>query len=113
VVCGRQATEPFQWASLVYPVCAADCARVVAKLIRSAIESFINEEIGQLAALTYMEREATVAARQSLYDALVKIGVTDAFNDCSAEQIDSVIEAVWNGLRASMQQQSARGEIPV
>ena len=74
---------------------------------------FVTEEIGTLAGLTFMEREAVKAARQSLYDALVKIGVADAFNDCTAEQIDGVIETVWNGLRASMQQQSAKGEIPV
>jgi hypothetical protein len=77
------------------------------------MESFLNEEVGQLAALTYMEKEAIVAARQALYDALVGIGIADAFNDCTAEQIDHLIEAVWNGLRASMQQQSARGEMPV
>jgi hypothetical protein len=112
-VCGRQASEPFQWASLVYPVCSADCARLIAKLIRTAMASFVNEEIGQLAGLTHMEREAIVAARQSLYAALVELGVADAFNDCSAEQIDSLIETLWTALRASMQQQSARGEIPV
>jgi len=112
-VCGRQATEPFQWASMVFLCCSADCARTIAKLIRSAIEGFITEEIGVLAGLTYMECEAVKAARQSLYDALVRIGVEAAFNDCTAEQIDSVIEAVWNGLRESMQLQSARGEIPV
>jgi hypothetical protein len=77
------------------------------------MESCINEEIGQLAGLTYMEREAIRAARRALYDALVGIGVADALDNCTAEQIDSVIEAVWNGLRASMQQQSARGEIPI
>jgi hypothetical protein len=97
---------------LIYAVCSADCARVVAKIIRSAMESFLDEEIGRLAALTYMEKEAIVAARRSLYDALIEIGIADAFNDCTAEQIDAVIEAVWNGLRASMQQQSARGEVP-
>jgi hypothetical protein len=97
---------------MVFPCCSADCARTVAKLIRCAIESFVTEEIGYLAGLTFMEREAVKAARQSFYDALVKIGVADAFNDCTAEQIDGVIETVWNGLRASMHQQSARGEIP-
>jgi hypothetical protein len=96
----------------VFPCCSADCARTVAKLIRCAIESFVTEEIGYLAGLTFMEREAVKAARQSLYDALLKIGVADAFNDCTAEEIDSLIEAVWNGLRASMHQQSVRGEIP-
>jgi hypothetical protein len=60
-----------------------------------------------------MEKEAIKDARQALYDALLKIGIADAFNDCSAEQIDAVIEAVWNALRASMHLQSARGEIPV
>ena len=60
-----------------------------------------------------MEREAVKAARQSLYDALVKIGVEAAFNDCTAEQIDSVISAVWDGLRASMHRQSAKGDVPI
>jgi hypothetical protein len=59
-----------------------------------------------------MEQEAIRAARQSLYDALVKIGIADAFNNCTADEIDGVIEAVWNGLRASMHLQSAKGEVP-
>lgn len=62
--------------------------------------------------LTQMERVAIRSARQSLYEALVKIGRADAFNEASAEDMDSVIEAIWNGLRGSMQQQSARGEVP-
>lgn len=63
--------------------------------------------------LTQMELDAVRAARRPMYEALVKIGIDHAFEHCTAEQIDSVIEAVWNGLRASMQQQSARGEMPV
>ena len=66
-----------------------------------------------MAGLTFMECEAIKAARQPLYDALVKIGVADAFDDCTAEQIDGLIEAVWSGLRASMHQQSAKGQVPV
>ena len=77
------------------------------------VRKFITEEIEKLSGLTHMEREAVRAARQSLYDALVKIGIADAFDDCTAEQIDSVIEAVWNGLRASMQLQSAKGGMPI
>lgn len=65
-----------------------------------------------MAGLTHMEQEAIRAARQSLYDALVKIGIADAFNNCTADEIDGVIEAVWNGLRASMHLQSAKGEVP-
>jgi hypothetical protein len=85
----------------------------VARFIRRALDKFITEEIEELAALTYMEQEAIRAARQSLYDALVDIGIENAFDHCTVEQIDHVIEAVWNGLRASMQLQSARGEMPI
>jgi hypothetical protein len=76
------------------------------------LDRFITEEIGELAGLTHMEREAIRAARQSLYEALVEIGVADAFDACTAEQIDRVIEAVWNGLRAAMHRQSAHGDVP-
>lgn len=62
--------------------------------------------------LTQMEQVAIRSARQNLYEALVKIGLADAFNEASAAEMDSVIEAVWNGVRASMQQQTALGEIP-
>ena len=63
--------------------------------------------------LTYMEKEAISEARRPLYEALIELGIADAFNDCTAEQIDSVIEAVWNGLRASMHLQSAKGDMPI
>ena len=63
-------------------------------------------------ALTEMERVAVKAARSDLYQALVRIGRAEAFDQCSAAEMDSVIEAVWTGLRTSMQQQSESGEIP-
>ena len=63
--------------------------------------------------LTYMEKEAISEARRPLYEALIELGIADAFNDCTAEQIDRLIETIWNALRASMQRQSARGEIPI
>ena len=113
VVCGHQANERCQWASLVFPCCSPQCVDVVADYITTAVQTFIAWEIKELSGLTHMEREAVKAARQSLYDALVKIGIADAFDDCTAEQIDSVIEAVWNGLRASMQLQSAKGGMPI
>ena len=62
--------------------------------------------------LTAMEREAIKFARRNLYEALVKIGRAEAFNDASADEMDGVIEAVWNGCRESMQQQTAAGEVP-
>jgi uncharacterized protein DUF6511 len=113
VVCGRQGNEPCQWASLVWPTCGAECKATLAGAIASAVNGFLKTEIGELALLTFMETEAIKDARQSLYDALVKIGVEHAFDDCTAEEIDSVIKAVWDRLRASMHQQSARGEMPI
>jgi hypothetical protein len=67
---------------------------------------------------TAMEKLAIVAARTQLWDALVAIDgdaaspLCDAFCDLTGEQIDSIISTIWEGLRASMQIQSARGEIP-
>jgi hypothetical protein len=60
-----------------------------------------------------MELQAIRDARQALYDALLKIGVAAAFDNCTADEIDSVIEEVWQALRASMHLQSARGECPI
>jgi hypothetical protein len=97
VVCGRQATEPAQWASLVWPCCGTDCIAALTNVIKNRLDRFLKREIGELAALTFMEREAIRDARRSLYDALVRIGVEAAFNDCSSEEIDFVIEAVWDG----------------
>jgi len=77
---------------------------------------------------TQMEAEAMFQARLPFYEALVKCGsveiplegdlplkvnVAGIFERLTAEQIDSIIEAVWDGLRASMSQQSATGEIPL
>lgn len=102
----------YQYAGDAYPCCSPECVAVVASALGRALHRFVEEEVGDLAGLTHMEREAIRAARQSLYDALIKIGIADAFNDCAADQIDMVIEAVWNGLRKSMHLQSAKGEIP-
>src|SRR5215469_9713612 len=75
VVCRRQAKERCQWASLVFSCCSPQCVDVVADYITRAVQTFIAWEIKELSGLTHMECEAVKAARQSLYDALVKIGV--------------------------------------
>ena len=62
---------------------------------------------------TEMERKAIRAARRALYDGLIGLGIEGAFDACTAAQIDGLIEASWDALRASMQQQSAAGEIPI
>jgi hypothetical protein len=63
-------------------------------------------------AKTVMEMEAVKAARLPLYNALVAIGIEAAFDGLSATQIDGIIMAIWDGVRASMHQQSARGDVP-
>jgi hypothetical protein len=112
-VCGRQARETCHWASLVWPCCSAECVAATSNAITSAISGFLTTQIEGLGVLTYMEKEAISEARRPLYEALIELGIADAFNDCTAEQIDRLIETIWNALRASMQRQSARGEIPI
>lgn len=58
------------------------------------------------AALTFMERKAIADARRPLYEAMVKHGLADAFNNCSVEAIDALIAAAWDGCRKSMQTMS-------
>jgi len=70
---------------------------------------------------TGMERKAIRAARRALYDGLIGLGIEGAFDACTAAQIDGLrcptgiarSQAIWDALRASMQQQSAAGEIPI
>lgn len=77
---------------------------------------------------TAMEKSAVADARMPLWDALVAegtvtlpranlsphdtISVSDVFAELNEQQIDRIISAVWDGLRASMQKQSGMGEIP-
>jgi hypothetical protein len=62
---------------------------------------------------TDMEAQAIKDARRPLYEALLRIGIVNAFDNCSAAEIDYVIETVWDSVRASMQTQSRLGAIPV
>ena len=116
-VCQREAShDRHQYAADVFPCCSPECVAVVAGTVSRATKTLHGseflKEIDTLESLTFMEREAIKAAREQLYDALVEIGIADAFNDCTADQIDLVIEAVWAGLRASMHLQSAKGDTP-
>jgi hypothetical protein len=81
-------------------------------IIKNRLDRFLEHDLGELAMLTHMEKEAIEATRQPLYEALVKLGIANAFIECTAEQIDGLIETVWNALRASMHKQSARGTVP-
>ena len=87
-----------------------------------------------MAEYTAMEKKAVAAARMQLWDALVAegkvridirempddlpggqvedIAVASIFAALAEDQIDRIISAVWDGLRASMQKQSGMGDIP-
>jgi hypothetical protein len=112
-VCGRQSREAHCWASLVWPCCSVECVAVLSNAISGAISWFVTTQIEELGVLSLMEMTAIREARRPLYEALVELGISDAFNQCTAEQIDTLIETIWNALRASMQRQSARDEIPI
>jgi uncharacterized protein DUF6511 len=73
----------------------------------------LGRPMGRIDMKTEMERTAIKEARRALYGALVDIGVADAFNDRTGDQMGGLIERVWDALRASMQRQSARGEFPI
>ena len=62
--------------------------------------------------LTGMERQAIREARQQLAEALSQHNLMEPFFDQPAEVIDALIEAAITGFRASMQRQSATGDIP-
>lgn len=62
--------------------------------------------------ITQMEQEAAFQARRPLYDALVRCGVAQVFERLQAAQIDDIVLSVANAFRASMQLQSAQGEVP-
>jgi hypothetical protein len=61
--------------------------------------------------LTAMERKAIQDSRVPVCQAMMAKGiiVPDTLTEA---QFDEVLEAAWNALRASMQMQTAKGEIP-
>jgi hypothetical protein len=61
---------------------------------------------------TQMEKDAIKAARLPLYQALVGLGIDSAFNNCSAAQIDGIIETVWDAVRMHMQLLTVKGDVP-
>ena len=87
--------------------CCAECLQ--------GIDNILNKMGGEAMEqqnLTQMELAAIKDARVSLYNALLAQGIAKPFDDATAEQMDAVIRGVWEGVRASMQRQSATGQIP-
>ncbi len=87
-----------------YAACSMACLDRIAALTK--------DTNGVMHDKTEMEKAAIKAARRQFHDALDRLYLLSVFNSCTAAEIDGIIEAVWDGVRASMQQQSARGEIP-
>lgn len=110
-----------------YAACSMACLDGIAALT----DNFGRIDMQQI---TDMEKEAIFEARRAMYKALVKCGsvdveidsypgehpqkittdiiVSNIFASLSAEQIDSIIVAVWDQLRATMQRLSAQGNVP-
>ena len=69
-----------------------------------------------MAALTDMEARAIQESRAALWEgcvaALGEPKALEVFGELSEQAVDSVIEKVWDALRASMRGQSARGAVP-
>jgi hypothetical protein len=111
VLCGRQAGGLYyqEWSNrkIVYRACGINCLLGIEKLVQARKGGWLT-----MAALTHMEKIAIKEAKRSLYNSLVGLGKAQYFEDCTAEQIDKLVEAIWNGLRASMSQQSMNGDVP-
>jgi hypothetical protein len=90
-----------------YACCSMGCQEATLKLVIAMRGNMVAGNT-----ITAMEKTAIKEARQSLFDALTAIGSAEAFNNQTAENMDYLIYAVWSGLRASMQRQSAAGDIP-
>lgn len=68
--------------------------------------------MGVMSSKTEMERKAISDARRQFYAALMSIERAEPFDSATKDEMESVIEAVWDGLRASMQWQAAGGDVP-
>src|SRR5262249_4469499 len=88
-----------------YPFCSMACMDVGVKLAG---------QIGVIdqSKLTGMEKQAIKDARHAFAAALERLELMPHFENLSGAAIDSLITAAVEGFRASMQRQTACGEVP-
>ncbi len=85
-------------------LCSIECQDAVYRL-------YLDGGLGMLKTPTEMEKQAISDARQPLYEALVKIGKAEVMDHFTKEDVLTIIEAAWDGVRESMQRQIG-DEIP-
>ena len=61
---------------------------------------------------TDMEQQAIRDARRSFAEALAELGLMEPFQDCSAAEIDRLIETCIDGFQNSMRRQALNDDVP-
>jgi hypothetical protein len=89
-----------------YPFCSWDCLEVG---VRLASETGVID----IERLTGMEKQAIRDARHAFAAALEELGLMTHFENLDGAAIDRLIGAAVEGFRASMQRQTACGEVPL
>lgn len=92
-----------------YVCCSMKCQEGVLRIVQ-IVRGIMPDNASNT--ITAMEKTAISDAKQSLFDALTAIGSAEAFEGQTVQNMEYLIWAVWCGVRASMQRQSATGEIP-
>lgn len=89
-----------------YACCGLECSSAALKIVVSCKGAMPANTI------TQMEKQAIEDTLVPLFEGLTEIGAADAFNEQPRQNMEFLIYKIWCALRASMQRQSAAGEIP-
>jgi hypothetical protein len=89
-----------------YACCGLACSDAALKMVIAGRGTMAGNTI------TQMEQQAIRDAKAQLFEGLTEIGSAEAFNNQTPQNMEFLIYKIWQGVRASMQRQSAAGEIP-